>query len=210
MSHNMKPVYINRSLLSASTIFLPRYGSSISSKYLQMVTTATAFVVALFIGTNNAAASTLSSFILIQQQPRILVEKRYDSSCFFHRQRNDFDGYLLSSWIRSAPFYDRSNLVGQRSYLSFRSTAPLFGRQRNNNNEENTEEVSVSRNRNSSNNKGQKTRILKSKGNVPSKICVVCQRPFTWRKKWERSWDEVTCCSNQCNALRRQQQKQQS
>ncbi len=23
------------------------------------------------------------------------------------------------------------------------------------------------------------------KGDLPTKICVVCQRPFTWRKKWE-------------------------
>lgn len=42
-----------------------------------------------------------------------------------------------------------------------------------------------------------------SKSNLPEKICVVCGRPFTWRKKWERCWDEVTCCSKKCNALRR-------
>ncbi|MFZ8835635.1 MAG: DUF2256 domain-containing protein [Flavobacteriales bacterium] len=30
------------------------------------------------------------------------------------------------------------------------------------------------------------------------KICVVCQRPFSWRKKWERCWDEVRYCSNRC------------
>ena len=24
------------------------------------------------------------------------------------------------------------------------------------------------------------------KENLPSKMCVVCNRPFTWRKKWER------------------------
>jgi len=34
-----------------------------------------------------------------------------------------------------------------------------------------------------------------AKGDLPSKICVVCGRPFTWRKKWERCWDEVTCCT---------------
>ncbi len=27
--------------------------------------------------------------------------------------------------------------------------------------------------------------------NLPTKTCVHCQRPFAWRKKWERSWDEV-------------------
>jgi hypothetical protein len=42
-----------------------------------------------------------------------------------------------------------------------------------------------------------------SKSNLPEKICVVCGRPFTWRKKWERCWDEVTCCSKSCNAKRR-------
>ena len=42
-----------------------------------------------------------------------------------------------------------------------------------------------------------------SKENLPTKVCVVCQRPFTWRKKWERCWDEVTCCSKRCNAERK-------
>ncbi|KAL7445009.1 hypothetical protein ACHAXH_009771 [Discostella pseudostelligera] len=42
-----------------------------------------------------------------------------------------------------------------------------------------------------------------SKSNLPEKICAVCGRPFTWRKKWERCWDEVTCCSKSCNSQRR-------
>jgi len=42
-----------------------------------------------------------------------------------------------------------------------------------------------------------------SKTNLPSKICVVCERPFTWRKKWERDWDEITTCSKSCNAKRK-------
>ena len=29
------------------------------------------------------------------------------------------------------------------------------------------------------------------KGDLPSKTCVCCGRPFTWRKKWESCWDEV-------------------
>lgn len=36
------------------------------------------------------------------------------------------------------------------------------------------------------------------KGDLPSKICATCGRPFTWRKKWERSWDEVRYCSDRC------------
>jgi hypothetical protein len=41
------------------------------------------------------------------------------------------------------------------------------------------------------------------KENLPSKVCVVCGRPFKWRKKWERCWDEVSTCSKSCNAQRR-------
>ncbi|KAL3682142.1 hypothetical protein R1sor_000164 [Riccia sorocarpa] len=41
------------------------------------------------------------------------------------------------------------------------------------------------------------------KENLPSKVCVVCNRPFTWRKKWERCWDEVLTCSDRCKNERR-------
>lgn len=36
------------------------------------------------------------------------------------------------------------------------------------------------------------------KQNLPSKICKVCNRYFTWRKKWEKNWDEVKYCSDKC------------
>jgi hypothetical protein len=36
------------------------------------------------------------------------------------------------------------------------------------------------------------------KRDLPSKICVVCGRPFTWRKKWEAVWLEVKFCSERC------------
>lgn len=36
------------------------------------------------------------------------------------------------------------------------------------------------------------------KQNLPSKICPVCQKPFTWRKKWEKNWDDVKYCSDRC------------
>ena len=36
------------------------------------------------------------------------------------------------------------------------------------------------------------------KENLPEKTCVVCGRPFKWRKKWERVWDEVKYCSEKC------------
>ena len=41
------------------------------------------------------------------------------------------------------------------------------------------------------------------KTNLPSKECIMCNRPFTWRKKWEKVWDEVTTCSKSCNSQRR-------
>lgn len=40
--------------------------------------------------------------------------------------------------------------------------------------------------------------IRYNKTNLPSKDCVVCKRPFAWRKKWERCWDEVRYCSERC------------
>lgn len=48
------------------------------------------------------------------------------------------------------------------------------------------------------------------KENLPTKVCVVCQRPFNWRKKWEKVWDEVTTCSKSCNRKRRSLQQQQN
>ncbi|MDC0422863.1 DUF2256 domain-containing protein [Methylophilaceae bacterium] len=33
---------------------------------------------------------------------------------------------------------------------------------------------------------------------LDSKLCKVCNRPFTWRKKWEKVWDEVKYCSERC------------
>jgi hypothetical protein len=36
------------------------------------------------------------------------------------------------------------------------------------------------------------------KQHLPSKTCLVCGRPFTWRKKWEKVWEEVKYCSERC------------
>jgi hypothetical protein len=33
---------------------------------------------------------------------------------------------------------------------------------------------------------------------LPEKICALCQRPFRWRKKWERDWEQVKYCSDRC------------
>ena len=45
-----------------------------------------------------------------------------------------------------------------------------------------------------------KERTLKGfKENLPTKICVVCKRPFQYRKKWKNVWDEVKYCSKKCS-----------
>jgi hypothetical protein len=36
------------------------------------------------------------------------------------------------------------------------------------------------------------------KQNLPAKLCLSCKRPFTWRKKWARDWENVRYCSDAC------------
>ncbi|WP_084228066.1 DUF2256 domain-containing protein [Pseudoalteromonas byunsanensis] len=33
---------------------------------------------------------------------------------------------------------------------------------------------------------------------LPVKVCACCQRPFMWRKKWQRDWENVKYCSKRC------------
>jgi hypothetical protein len=40
------------------------------------------------------------------------------------------------------------------------------------------------------------------KCNLPEKICFVCGRPFSWRKKWEKNWADVKYCSDRCRQLK--------
>ncbi|MEW5833514.1 MAG: DUF2256 domain-containing protein [Pseudomonadota bacterium] len=40
------------------------------------------------------------------------------------------------------------------------------------------------------------------KPHLPTKTCPACRRPFAWRKKWERVWDEVRYCSERCRRQR--------
>ena len=37
-----------------------------------------------------------------------------------------------------------------------------------------------------------------NKYDLPSKLCATCGKPFTWRKKWEKVWDEIRYCSRRC------------
>lgn len=43
---------------------------------------------------------------------------------------------------------------------------------------------------------------MRRKGDLPTKTCAVCGRPFAWRKKWERVWEEVRYCSDACRRRR--------
>ncbi|WP_210560031.1 DUF2256 domain-containing protein [Psychrosphaera aestuarii] len=38
--------------------------------------------------------------------------------------------------------------------------------------------------------------------NLPFKICPVCNRPFNWRKKWEKEWHNVIYCSKRCRSTK--------
>ncbi|WDY55903.1 DUF2256 domain-containing protein [Pseudomonas sp. PSKL.D1] len=41
---------------------------------------------------------------------------------------------------------------------------------------------------------------------LPSKICAACGRPFTWRKRWARCWEQVRYCSARCRRGKRVRQ----
>nr|MCU0791220.1 DUF2256 domain-containing protein [Nitratireductor sp.] len=32
---------------------------------------------------------------------------------------------------------------------------------------------------------------MRKKADLPMKTCAQCGRPFAWRKKWEKVWNEV-------------------
>jgi hypothetical protein len=36
------------------------------------------------------------------------------------------------------------------------------------------------------------------KENLPTKVCQRCGKPFTWRKKWAKVWEQVKYCSERC------------
>ena len=42
----------------------------------------------------------------------------------------------------------------------------------------------------------------RKKSDLPTKVCLVCQRPFAWRKKWADCWDDVKYCSERCRRHR--------
>ena len=39
---------------------------------------------------------------------------------------------------------------------------------------------------------------MRNPHDLPTKTCPVCNRTFTWRKKWEDDWESVKYCSERC------------
>ncbi|HQT63686.1 MAG: hypothetical protein B7Z75_08170 [Acidocella sp. 20-57-95] len=42
------------------------------------------------------------------------------------------------------------------------------------------------------------------KSELPEKLCAACGRPFAWRRKWAKVWDEVKYCSDACRSGKRE------
>ncbi|HIB66194.1 MAG TPA: DUF2256 domain-containing protein [Phycisphaerales bacterium] len=49
-----------------------------------------------------------------------------------------------------------------------------------------------------------KKKRFNKKDGLPEKICLVCGRPFSYRRKWKDDWDEVKYCSQRCRNRRNQ------
>jgi len=45
------------------------------------------------------------------------------------------------------------------------------------------------------------------KPHLPEKYCPICQRNFTWRKKWAKVWGQVRYCSERCRREARKQRR---
>ena len=43
---------------------------------------------------------------------------------------------------------------------------------------------------------------MRRKGDLPQKPCATCGRPFAWRRKWAKVWDDVRHCSDACRRTR--------
>ena len=45
--------------------------------------------------------------------------------------------------------------------------------------------------------------MARKKSNLPTKICLASGRPFSWRKKWARDWEQVRYCSDRCRGTKK-------
>ncbi|MBM3161488.1 MAG: DUF2256 domain-containing protein [Bacteroidetes bacterium] len=37
-----------------------------------------------------------------------------------------------------------------------------------------------------------------NKSYLQTKACASCKKEFSWRKKWEKNWNDVKYCSDRC------------
>ncbi len=37
-----------------------------------------------------------------------------------------------------------------------------------------------------------------NKAGLPSKLCLACGRPMSWRRSWAKNWAELKFCSERC------------
>ncbi|MGY9016690.1 MAG: DUF2256 domain-containing protein [Alphaproteobacteria bacterium] len=44
---------------------------------------------------------------------------------------------------------------------------------------------------------------MHNKKSLEFKICIICKRPFNWRKKWEKVWNDVKYCSVKCKKTKK-------
>ncbi|MBW8243745.1 DUF2256 domain-containing protein [Muricauda oceani] len=40
--------------------------------------------------------------------------------------------------------------------------------------------------------------MVHKKPYLATKTCPICKRPFAWRKKWAKDWEQVIYCSERC------------
>lgn len=50
-------------------------------------------------------------------------------------------------------------------------------------------------------------RRAKVKNGQAPRTCTVCQRPFEWRAKWRRDFENVQYCSTACSQEARRQRR---
>ncbi|MEM7400216.1 MAG: DUF2256 domain-containing protein [Pseudomonadota bacterium] len=48
---------------------------------------------------------------------------------------------------------------------------------------------------------------MQRKRDLPTKVCPSCGRPFTWRRKWARTWESVRYCSRRCRGDAKQDKR---
>ncbi|WP_197056502.1 MULTISPECIES: DUF2256 domain-containing protein [Luteibacter] len=44
---------------------------------------------------------------------------------------------------------------------------------------------------------------MRKKADLPRKVCATCGRPFAWRRKWAKDWEQVTHCSERCRRTKK-------